>query len=244
MHCKEAHMRNRLWWTGLAAAMLWAGGTWAADNACVTCHRAIPEGTLAGHSFAEWEKSPHARAGVACSHCHGGQAGETEIVKAHAGVKGSGDPESAVYFRNLPVTCGGCHKDQAEGFKTSRHYRELQRTGRGPTCVSCHGAMSAAVLLPKQVQAQCALCHKQPSRAASTLAAMAQTRAVLAEVRAAMPSSGAGEPARSLRAANEAMGRAVRAWHRFKMDVAQNSALEAFQAATRARNALKKGSRP
>ena len=231
-------------WAGLQAgpSSAWAGSS--AGSACLTCHRAIPEGTLAGHSFSEWERSAHARVGVVCSDCHGGRPDEMEPVKAHEGVKRSGDPASRVYYRNLPETCGGCHKEQVEGVKTSRHYRELQRTGRGPTCVSCHGAMSAAILSPKQVQEQCALCHKQPPRAASTLAAMARTRSVLAGVRAAMPPSGAAEEGRALRTANEAMGRAVRAWHRFKMDVAQDSALEAFQAATRAKAALKKGSRP
>lgn len=94
---------------------------------------------LTGQELSEWERSAHARGGVACSKCH-----------AHGG----GAFSQAV----ADAACASCHRAQDEGFRAGRHGMRLgnglaamlvadarqpmRAAAKGAVlgCTSCHGA--------------------------------------------------------------------------------------------------------
>ena len=131
----------------------------APKDGCADCHIATPTAPGQAHVL-DWDRSPHGRASVGCSACHGGNPGTFERVLAHKGIVGSTNPESPLHRQNVPATCGKCHAGPFVAFQTSRHY-ELLRTGRydGPTCITCHGETAGRVLSAKALASQCARCH-------------------------------------------------------------------------------------
>ncbi len=144
-------------------AMLCAAGPAAAEpqgSRCAACHFEnffdVPQPFRLG----EWEQSAHARHGVGCEKCHGGDPTTTHRVEAHRGVISSHNPGSGVAPANLPLTCGQCHTGPRRAFSHSRHDQLLQQGDpRAPTCSTCHGAMTALLLSPSTLEAQCARCH-------------------------------------------------------------------------------------
>jgi len=131
-----------------------------AESTCVTCHRALPR-TFIGHTFADWEGSVHARQGVSCHDCHGGDPTQAPVEWAHQELRPSPDLQSPLHFTKVPQTCGRCHTQEFAYFRQSVHYQQLQETGRGPNCVTCHGAMAVAVLSPGELVATCGACHNE-----------------------------------------------------------------------------------
>lgn len=131
-----------------------------AESGCVGCHQALPQ-TFVGHTFADWQGSRHAQRGISCDDCHGGDPAQANEDLAHQGVRSSRDPESPLYFTRIPETCGRCHTAEFGFFRESVHYQRLQETGRGPNCVTCHGAMAIAVLRPRQLESTCTACHNE-----------------------------------------------------------------------------------
>lgn len=155
---------------GAVVALALAAGARAADpptggGGCVACHRASAHAPSLEHTFEDWAGSRHARAGVYCTACHGGDASRATRVLGHVGVVSSTVSASSTYFTALPATCGACHAAEYEAFRRSRHYDVLMKTGRGPSCVSCHGAMANYVISPKEMEMACTLCHREPTRA-------------------------------------------------------------------------------
>lgn len=152
---------------GLAAASILAAGTAGAQvkGSCVDCHQSLAASVVASHDFADWKKSAHARAGVNCESCHGGDASAKDKAAAHKGVLRSSDPKSPIYFTNIPQTCGACHDAEFKAFQKSAHFKELRTSGKGPNCVTCHGSMANVVLGPREMETTCALCHRQPTQA-------------------------------------------------------------------------------
>ena len=130
------------------------------QSGCVACHRSLPR-TFIGHTFADWEGSLHARQGVSCSDCHGGDSTQAQLERAHQGLRPSRDSQSPLYFTKIPATCGRCHTQEFAYFRESVHYQRLQETGRGPNCVTCHGAMAVAILSPQELAATCTACHNE-----------------------------------------------------------------------------------
>ncbi len=72
----------------------------------------------------------------------------------------------------------------------SRHFLNLRAGGRemrGPTCVTCHGAMHTTILSPEAVADKCRLCHNResgvlpniPGEAHATLALIFYARTTL-----------------------------------------------------------------
>lgn len=149
--------------------LLFSAGGAAAENGCVVCHQKQKEASRAGHNFSDWKQSPHAARGIACEACHGGNPGTTDPVKAHQGVVPSTDKKSSVYFQNVAETCGKCHPAEYEEFRKSAHYRMLKNTGKGPNCLTCHGAMAIRVLQYNDLEKTCSLCHGKPQKAATAL---------------------------------------------------------------------------
>ena len=128
-------------------------------SGCADCHFADAKAPRRDH-VEGWDRSPHARAGVTCEQCHGGNPRTFDAVLAHAPMIRSIDGKSPVNRRNLPVTCGGCHTGALAAFRRSQHF-ELLQSGRthAPTCSTCHGDVEARVLSARALASQCDECH-------------------------------------------------------------------------------------
>lgn len=142
---------------------MWGGTAWGA-NSCVDCHRkaetirALP--SWYQDQFIHWYGSVHGRKDVTCDKCHGGDPKRLIKKQAHQGIKPSGDPDSRVYYKNIPKTCGGCHKEVYLEFIKSRHYTNLKADRLAPTCTTCHGfQMDIEGVVPLQIAERCTICH-------------------------------------------------------------------------------------
>ncbi len=151
----------------------------AASNACITCHESLLPSTQRAHDFTEWRDSVHARQGVTCDQCHGGNATTTDVKQAHQGVVRSTQPNSPLYFKRIADTCGKCHGSEATEYKKSFHAKELERAGRGPNCTTCHGSMATRILNPQELEQTCSLCHSLRSVASEALVTLNQAGAAL-----------------------------------------------------------------
>ena len=225
-------------WLGAAGiAILCAGQLWAADSTCVKCHESATAVQYIEHNFADWKKSPHAKAGISCEACHGGDAAQADEAAAHKGMLHSTDSKSPLYFTRIPETCGACHAAEAQAFGRSRHSQELKRTGRGPNCVTCHGSMANHVLAPRELEMTCTLCHRRPTQAYATLMSLNTASQALQRLgKEIEKASAAGVDAKaqreSLARAQAAYRDAVVDWHTFEMD----AVLRASQSAARKAN--------
>lgn len=155
----------------------------AAGNACITCHESLLPSTQRAHDFTEWRDSVHARKGVTCDQCHGGNATTTDVKQAHQGVVRSTQPTSPLYFNRIADACGKCHAQEAAEYKKSFHAKELARAGRGPNCTTCHGSMATRILDPQQMEQTCSLCHSLRPVASEALVTLNQAGAALARWR-------------------------------------------------------------
>lgn len=151
----------------------------AASNACITCHAALLPSTQRAHDFTEWQDSVHAKRGVTCEQCHGGNAATTDVTQAHQGVIRSTQPNSPLYYKRLADTCGKCHAPETAEYKKSFHFKELERTGRGPNCTTCHGSMATRILNPQELEQTCSLCHSLRPVASEALVTLNQAGAAL-----------------------------------------------------------------
>jgi len=222
----------------LLAGLLLLGGLWfgaqtagavpdtAPENSCVACHAGLPADTLVKVKAHGWKGSVHQQHGVTCDRCHGGVPTAEGKEEAHAGLLGSGEPASPVYFKNIPATCGKCHGAEFYKFSQSRHYRMLEETGRGPECVTCHGSMETRVLAPETLAAVCERCHNErigvfpyvPQKARAILLLLRQGEQLLAVEKQLYGSAPGTETARELGSAGAALHAARLEWHKFELD--------------------------
>ena len=114
--------------------------------------------------YREWQGSAHDRAGLSCTACHGGDPSKQSAEEAHKGMLPQSHPDSPFHFANIPRTCGGCHPQILARFEKSRHYEQLKAKGRGPSCVTCHGALDTRVYYTTVVERSCAKCHNSKTR--------------------------------------------------------------------------------
>ena len=114
--------------------------------------------------FQEWKGSAHDLAGLSCTACHNGDPAKATKEEAHVGIVPQSDPASPFYYKNIPKTCGGCHLPVLERFAKSRHFEQLKTTGRGPNCITCHGALNARVYATTIVQRACSNCHNAKTK--------------------------------------------------------------------------------
>lgn len=136
-------------------------------DSCVDCHG--QESLLVTNKklydyFQQWKTSLHRQENVTCVDCHGGNPKARDKDAAHGADLAGAKASSAVNFRNIPRTCGECHKDVFRGFRESAHYEHLvakDQEHQGPTCVTCHGSINVAVLNVNTVEATCAKCHNE-----------------------------------------------------------------------------------
>ena len=217
-------------------------------NSCMECHRDLPAGSYAGHKFSDYTGSVHDRNGVRCEACHGGDAVHADKTAAHKGVFKSTDPKSAIYFRNLPQTCGKCHGEELVNFSRSRHYAELKTSGRGPTCVTCHGSMGTFILTSVQIREFCTVCHNNkrgilpnvPQEVVNVLSMMELAGTVVSwseeSVKEAQKSKNSTpESEKQLALAMNYMKHARLSWHTFRMEDVTANIKNAYSAAKKAR---------
>ncbi len=210
----------------------YAASSFAQDeNSCLVCHRELPYDTFVGENYLKWQSSVHSRAGITCDRCHAGNPAQKELPAAHLGVLNSGQPQSKVYFKNVPRTCGSCHTQEYKAFRTSIHYRELEEKGEGPTCVSCHGSKAAAIVTPEQLVQICVRCHNSqkqidpavPTQAYNALYLLSVAQEMLSWGDELLRNSGSknekvvAEP--YLAAAKNSFARAQNSWHAFDLEL-------------------------
>jgi len=195
-------------------------------NSCVHCHSPLSGSSIVGAKSHSWTGSVHEKHGVTCDKCHGGNPLAAEQKDAHAGVLGSANPQSMVYYKNIPSTCGKCHGAEFYKFTQSHHYKILESRGKGPECVTCHGSMVTSVLTPGTIAAVCQQCHNErmgifpyvPQKAKAVLLLLTESSALLdAETKLYHPAEGT-EKARTLSDARSSLHSARLDWHRFDLD--------------------------
>lgn len=122
------------------------------ENNCARCHR-LERGRLA-QVVAIYETSAHHKAQVSCADCHGGDAGQSEKTKAHAGNFISRPDASGTL-----AMCGSCHAQPLALFKSSRHFPEYRNVPR-LDCAECHGVHGiGALAASSEWTTFCAGCH-------------------------------------------------------------------------------------
>ncbi|MFZ3058664.1 MAG: cytochrome c3 family protein [Candidatus Methanoperedens sp.] len=114
---------------------------------------------LATANYQQWSESVHALKGVTCDACHGGDPKQPTKEKAHVNFKNTTDPESPVYYTNVPKTCGRCHTKELANFENSKHYQKLESLKLAPTCTTCHAPHTFTVMNPEEFRTSCGNCH-------------------------------------------------------------------------------------
>ena len=133
-----------------------------ASNSCEACHKSssfFVQNKRIYTYYQHWLLSPHKAAGVTCNQCHGGNPEAETKEAAHQGVRGQSDPESWIFFKTQPETCGACHEGAAKHFTKSKHYRALMDDESAPTCSTCHRAMNLKPYYREIVHETCKTCH-------------------------------------------------------------------------------------
>ncbi len=196
------------------------------SNSCVACHSRLPGSSFVGAKSHSWKGSIHQKHGVTCDKCHKGDPRASGQKEAHAGVLASSDPQSSVYYKNIPSTCGQCHGAEFYKFTQSLHYKRLESEGKGPECVTCHGSMVTGILTPDTIAAVCERCHNArigvfpyvPQKAKAVLLLLKESNALLdANVKLNRSASGT-ERAGDLRDARTSLHSAMLDWHKFDLD--------------------------
>lgn len=122
------------------------------------CHEDIIR-RIASDNYQQWYDSEHSNYYVTCDTCHGGDPASDTEEKAHASMKNINDPESPIYFKNIPDTCGKCHAEEIDKFKNTMHYQRLSATATGPSCITCHKTHSFKILKSSELTVLCSVCH-------------------------------------------------------------------------------------
>jgi hypothetical protein len=223
---------------GLAFFLL-MGDASALENSCVDCHSKIPADTFFGSKFKDWQNSIHAEEGIACQRCHGGDAQADKKDKAHIGVYNSGNPKSRVYYKNVPGTCGACHRREFNEFRLSNHYSFLEQTGAGPTCVTCHESHTTRIIAPGQLPTVCNQCHNErmginpavPRHAQALLLLINETSMLVQLARQQIEED--QEKMEKWKELYKLMEDARDEWHAFNLEQVQIVLLETYQRITR-----------
>jgi hypothetical protein len=162
---------------GVAAVLFLALGSLAppgsaaaeAKNQCEECH-SNPDFLVQNRQlydyYQEWSVSIHRQEDVSCEDCHGGNSETSNKDKAHGDGVSASDPSSGIYYKNVPDTCGTCHEEILEGFRTSDHFEQVaakKDEQQGPTCITCHGSIDSEILNVNTVSDACARCHNAES---------------------------------------------------------------------------------
>jgi Cytochrome c3 len=152
----------------------------ASSTGCIDCHSKVDarQASIA----ADWQASVHAKEGVGCADCHGGDPTSDEITVGMAEANG---------FQGVPSRdqtiglCGSCHAnadrmrpyqlatDQYSKYFSSVHGQRLLTADdeRVAICTDCHGTHGVkpasdptADVYPLNVPALCASCHADATK--------------------------------------------------------------------------------
>ena len=222
-------------------------------NSCVACHSQAEVDNITGKNYLDWKGSIHDNKGVLCDDCHLGDAASANKESAHTDVYRPGDPRSTVYFKNIPKTCGKCHKEEYNQFRKSLHYLRLETTERGPSCVTCHGARATKIVTPPQMADLCTLCHNErlgiqpetPRTAHSTLLLMNQTELLVEVLTGYVETTSINKKSLNkaldlLQQTRNSIKLAKLRWHTFDLDAIGKSITGAESSAREAWTELKK----
>ena len=165
------------------------GATPAPRTSCVACHtnsELFDKDAVAAAN--NYERDVHAKVGLSCHDCHGGNPDPkllNDVAAMDASFKANpytGKPQRG----QIPQFCGKCHSsleymrrfqpaarvDQVADYWTSRHGKALKKGDKDvPTCVDCHGvhgirevASTESSVHPSRVASTCSHCHSDPVR--------------------------------------------------------------------------------
>jgi len=146
----------------------------AAEISCIVCHEGQP-GRL-GDPVEQWRGSIHAKNGIFCNACHGGDPSELsmEAMSPQRGFLGVPEEEQ------IPDVCGGCHIGVREDYLQSAH--GLALGSGGPQCVTCHGNHAVQLAGPELINEQrCSRCHEY-GRAEEIKTAVVETDRVISGI--------------------------------------------------------------
>lgn len=138
----------------------------AINNSCITCHEDVTA-KKASDNYQRWSDSVHSSYFVTCDACHGGNPNVNSQAEAHSSLKNVTDPQSPIYFKNIPETCGKCHETELEHFKNTMHYQRLRADSSAPSCATCHKPHSFKVLKASELSPLCSVCHNEKDQATS-----------------------------------------------------------------------------
>ncbi|VVB96296.1 Cytochrome c7 c [uncultured archaeon] len=130
------------------------------------CHEDVIR-KRASDNFQQWSDSAHSEYYVTCDACHGGDPTAITEAGAHAAMKNVSDPNSSIYFKNIPDTCGKCHAEELDHFKNTMHYQRLRAESRAPSCITCHQPHTFKVLKAAELTTVCSVCHNQKDNIAT-----------------------------------------------------------------------------
>ncbi len=130
------------------------------------CHEDVIR-KRATDNFQQWSDSIHSKYYVTCDVCHGGDPDVKTEQGAHAAIKNINDPNSTIYFKNIPDTCGKCHAEELDHFKNTMHYQRLRAESRSPSCVTCHQPHTFKVLKASELTTLCSVCHNPKDQIAA-----------------------------------------------------------------------------
>lgn len=141
---------------------------------CATCHSQVSRMrpyNLPSDQYALYQTSQHGirlakgdEKVAVCTDCHG----------VHE-IRPPSDPQSSVFVRNIPATCGKCHGDPKlmrqygrkdnplVEYTTGVHGKALLEQGNSaaPECTRCHGSHSATPPGVGDVEKVCGQCHSK-----------------------------------------------------------------------------------
>jgi formate-dependent nitrite reductase cytochrome c552 subunit len=138
----------------------------ALNNSCITCHENLTAKNVSVN-YQRWSDSVHSSYFVTCDACHGGNPNVNSQAEAHFSMKNVTDSQSPIYFKNIPETCGKCHKTELEHFKNTMHYERLRTESSAPSCATCHKPHSFKVLKASELASLCSVCHNEKDQATS-----------------------------------------------------------------------------
>ncbi len=134
---------------------------------CGNCHRKKGKANIGTklnevNAYYDYSKTVHGEAlknkgliiSAVCTDCH----------SVHY-ILGPNNPQSTIYPKNIPSTCGTCHKGIYKKYITSDHaITKNDRTHTYPTCVTCHSAHHISNVkqdkFMNEITYQCGSCHK------------------------------------------------------------------------------------
>src|SRR5205085_2538574 len=107
-----------------------------AKETCTACHAESNASKLRQPvELVRASQDVHAKAGLGCSSCHGGDPNAAGAASAHgkAFVGAPSNPDQ------VALACGKCHEAPAQNYAKGPHHLARDAVRR-PSCVTCHGA--------------------------------------------------------------------------------------------------------